>query len=204
MLKTDRSSQFDDVTPWSTEFCRRSRWFWSSASSESKIVVKFLHNDLKWPFPYSIPGNPQIINFNVLRLTKNNYNSYSNFFFLNNEMFTLEIHAEYNAATLQKKCITRFIIVQSHSGPPTSTPLNIFYIRACCPHHNENSCAYQRRKRHNCQYLSKFTTETSWKVYIYLHDCRSTGNSGIYAANSTFKSQKLQQKFQYFISDIQF
>lgn len=88
----------------------------------------------------------------------------------------------------RKKCITRFIIhvVQSHSGPPTSTPLNIFYIRACCPRHNENSCAYQRRKRHNCQYLSKFTTETSWKVYIYLHDCRSTGNSGIYAANSTY------------------
>lgn len=40
--------------------------------------------------------------------------------------------------------------------------------------------------------------------YIYLHDCMSTGNSGIYAANSTFKSQKLQQQFQYFISDIQF
>lgn len=75
-------------------------------------------------------------------------------------MFTLEIDAEYNAATLQKKCIIRFIIiVKSHSGPPTSIPLNIFYIRACCPHHNENSCAYQRRKRHNCKYLSKFTTE---------------------------------------------
>lgn len=166
MLKTDRSSQFDDVTPWSTEFCRRSRWFWSSASSESKIVVKFLHNDLKWPFPYSIPRNPQIINFNVLRLTKNNYNSYSNLFFLNNEMFTTR---RFMRNTMQRHCrkkfITRFIIVQSHSGPPTSTPLNIFYIRACCPHHNENSCAYQRRKRHNCQYLSKFTTETylsSW------------------------------------------
>lgn len=170
MLKTDRSSQFDDVTPWSTEFCRRSRWFWSSASSENKIVVNFLHNDLKWPFPYSIPRNPQIINCNVLRLTKNNYNSYSNLFFLNNEMFTtrrfMEIHAEYNAATLQKKMHNKIYNSTITLGTPYLDPLNIFYIRACCPHHNENSCAYQRRKRHNCQCLSKFTTETSWKVYL--------------------------------------
>lgn len=181
MLKTDRSSHFDDVTPWSTEFCRRSRWFWSSASSESKIVLKFLHNDLKWPFPYSIPRNPQIINFNVLRLTKNNYNSYSNFFFLNNEMFTLEIHAEYNAATLQKKMhITRFIIVQSHSGPPTSTPLNIFYIRACCPHHNENHALIREGNvtiastclnlplRHLEKYISIFMIVSPLEIQVFM------------------------------------
>lgn len=78
-------------------------------------------------------------------------------------MFTLEIHAEYIAATLQKKMHNQIynstMSLQSHSGPPTSIPMNIFYICACCPHHNENSCAYHRRKRPNCKYLSKFTTE---------------------------------------------
>lgn len=134
MLKTDRSSQFDDVTPWSTEFCRRSRWFWSSASSESKIVVKFLYNDLKWPFPYSIPRNPQIINFNALRLTKNNYNSDSNFFFLNNEMFTLEIHAEYNAATLQKKMHNKIYNSTITLGTPYLDPPWTFSTSAHVAH----------------------------------------------------------------------